>query len=552
MKIMLVAVNAKYIHSNLAVYTLYSYAKEYQNNIVIGEYTINQRNDEIISAIYREKPDVLGFSCYIWNISQISEAANELRKIMPLTKIWFGGPEVSYDPIKVLESNQGVDGVICGEGEQTFYEIAGHYVDNKNELADIKGIAWRDGAKIITNKPREQLDLSSIPFTYEKFPENKIVYYESSRGCPFSCSYCLSSINKQLRFKNIDIVKKELQHFLDAKVPQVKFVDRTFNCNHEHALAILSYIKEHDNGVTNFHFEIAADILNDEEVAILKSLRAGQVQLEAGVQSVNPQTLASINRVMDFDKVAQRVKEVQVGENVHMHLDLIVGLPYEDYESFQRSFDSVYALYPQQLQLGFLKVLKGSEMEQRADEYGCKYSDTAPYEVLMTKWLGYDDILRLKQIEAMVEVYYNSAQFVKTLRRVVKLFASPFVFYQKLGEFYEMKGYANIAHSRLKRYDILLEFLAEVENIDLEYYKELMLFDLYAREKLKKRPAWAKVEVKGKRGRDNMTHTEQFDYDVIRDSSERSEEPIAIVFDYSKRDVLTYNASYEIAGRSPQ
>ena len=544
MKVMLVAVNAKYIHSNLAVYSLYSYAKEYQDNIVIGEYTINQKNDEIISNIYREKPDILGFSCYIWNISQILEIANELRKVLPQTKIWLGGPEVSYDAKAVLAKNPCLDGIICGEGEQTFYEIVAHYLEGKRTLADIKGITWRGDGELITNECREQLELDSIPFVYEQFPENRIIYYESSRGCPFSCSYCLSGINKQLRFKSIAIVKKELQYFLDAKVSQVKFVDRTFNCNHEQTKAIWTYIKEHDNGITNFHFEIAADILNDEEIKLLNSLRAGQVQLEIGVQSVNPQTLNGINRTMDFAKVSQRVKEVSSGNNIHQHLDLIVGLPYEDYESFKQSFNTVYELAPQQLQMGFLKVLKGSDMANTTAEYGCIYRSTPPYEVLQTKWLSFDEILELKQVEEMVEIYYNSAQFTKTIRQVVKLFASPFVFYQELGRFYKTSGYTNVAHARIKRYDILLEFLKEVPHADLAYFEELMLFDLYARENLKKRPKWAAMPPKGRRNKDKMVHFENFNYDIDSKEAKRLAEPITIAFDYRKRDALTYNATY--------
>ena len=557
MKMMLVAVNAKYIHSNLAVYSLYSYAKEYQDNIVIGEYTINQKNDEIISDIYQEKPDVLGFSCYIWNISQILAIANELHKVMPQVQIWLGGPEVSYDAKAVLDNNQVIDGIICGEGEQTFYDMMAYYVDDKNNLADIKGIIWRDeSGSIITNEARMQLDLNSIPFVYERFPENRIVYYESSRGCPFSCSYCLSSIDKKLRFKNIDTVKVELQYFLDAKCPQVKFIDRTFNCSHEHAMTIWTYLKEHDNGVTNFHFEIAADILNDAEVKLLSSLRTGQVQLEIGVQSTNPRTLKSINRTMDFAKVAQRVNEVQVGRNIHQHLDLIAGLPYEDFESFKQSFNAVYALQPQKVQLGFLKVLKGSAMARKVAEYGCQYHSQPPYEILETKWLKYDDILELKQIEEMVEIYYNSAQFTKTVPQVVKLFATPFMFYQELGKFYKVCGYTGVSHSRMRRYDILLEFLQEVLHVDLAYYKELMLFDLYARENLKKRPPWALEGLKVKRKRDNMRHFERFNYDIDSEAIIRLDEPMIVEFDYHKRDALTYNASYKKVigdcGSSPQ
>lgn len=514
MKIMLVAVNAKYIHSNLAVYSLNSYVKEYQKNIVVGEYTINQKTTEILKDIYQEKPDVLGFSCYIWNISQILELASEIAKILPQTQIWLGGPEVSYDSKKVLKKRDFITGIIRGEGEQTFLELVEYYLDKRKSLLDIKGIIWRtEDGKLIENENRELLNLSDIPFPYEKFPEHRIVYYESSRGCPFSCSYCLSSVEKRLRFRDIEIVKSELQHFLDNNVPQVKFVDRTFNCNHEHAMEVWEYIKEHDNGVTNFHFEIAADILNDEEVAILNSLRIGQVQLESGVQSTNLQTLKAINRTMDFAKVSKRVSDIMKGENVHQHLDLIVGLPYESYDSFRNSFNDVYALAPHQLQVGFLKVLKGSKMAIKADEYECQYQDKEPYEMLQTKWLSFAEVLKLKQLENMVEIYYNSAQFEKTIPQVVKLFATPFDFYQELGDFYEAKGYATISHSRMRRYDILLEFLNVQPGIDLNFYKELLLYDLYAREKLKKMPVWVDEYVK-----------------------------MPPLFDYNKRSVFTNNA----------
>jgi len=541
MKVMLVAVNAKYIHSNLAVYSLYSYAKGYQSDIVIGEYTINQRKDEILKAIYQEKPNVIGFSCYIWNISLILDIAIEIRKILPQTKIWLGGPEVSYDATKIMMEHDFIDGIMCGEGEQTFLELVAYYQEGKVSQAAIKGLVWRDSAGlIVTNEQRELMDLNDIPFVYEYFPTHRITYYESSRGCPFACSYCLSSVDKQLRFKDIAIVKKELQFFLDAQVPQVKFVDRTFNCKREHAMAIWLYLKEHDNGVTNFHFEISADLLSAEEILLLNSLRPGQIQLEIGVQSTNPQTITAINRTMDFAKLSKQVQAVAYGDNIHQHLDLIVGLPYEDYDSFKRSFDAVYALSPQQLQLGFLKVLKGSAMAMTAKEYDCQYQSKPPYEVLQTKWLSYDEIIRLKQIEEMVEIYYNSAQFEKTIKQVIRLFSSPFLFYQELGDFYERQGYTKVAHARGRRYDILLEFLSEREQLNLAYYQELMLFDLYAREKLKKRPAWAKEPVRYK---DKKIHLEAFSYDLDSDKEMLLDKPVIILFDYEKRNMLTNNAT---------
>ena len=457
-------------------------------------------------------------------------------------------------------------GVMKGEGEVTFLELAGFYLEGISELAKIEGITYRDGDQIQENPWRGITDLSTIPFVYKdlkKF-ENRIIYYESSRGCPFSCSYCLSSIDKKLRFRDLELVKEELQFFLDHNVPQVKFVDRTFNCKHDHAMAIWKYLIAHDNGITNFHFEVAADLLNEEEIALIRTMRPGMIQLEIGVQSTNPDTIREIHRKMDFAQVSEVVTRVQEGHNVHQHLDLIAGLPYEDYDSFGKSFCDVYQLRPQQLQLGFLKVLKGSFMYQAAPEYGCVCQSREPYEVLYTRWLPYDDVLRLKLVEEMVEVYYNSNQFGKTLRATEKLFDNPFALYEALGAFYDKKGYMDISHTRIRRYEILQEFLQEyVDEEQMEYYRQLMICDLYARENMKTRPAWAKDLKAYKRdirefylkeeetheylpeyeGYDEkqlarMTHLERMDYDP--DTGVR--EPCWILFDYRSRDVLTYDA----------
>lgn len=424
MKVLLAAVNAKYIHSNLAVHSLKAYARTYTEEIEVAEYTINQTFDAILQDIYRRKPDLLGISCYLWNIEYVGQLLRELPKILPDTKIWLGGPEVSYDAKAVLEQYPKVEGVMCGEGEETFAELLRVYHEEKGALcsgvkrdelfSDIPGIAYRNKDKaVIQNDFRPVIDLSTIPFVYDHIEdfENRIIYYESSRGCPFSCSYCLSSIDKCLRFREIELVKKELQFFIDKKVPQVKFVDRTFNCRHDHAMAIWTYIHEHDNGITNFHFEVSADLLNEKEIALINRMRPGLIQLEIGVQSANEITIREINRTMKIDVLSTIVDKIKKGNNVHQHLDLIAGLPYEGYESFGKSFDRVYKMNPEQLQLGFLKVLKGSVMHDRAQEYGIVYQDRAPYEVLSTKWLTYAEVIRLKQIEEMVEVYYNSGQF---------------------------------------------------------------------------------------------------------------------------------------------
>ena len=368
MKILLAACNAKYIHSNLAVYDLKAYSSDYDEHVILREYTINQPKDEILKDIYSSGADVVCFSCYIWNISFVRELIRDLVKILPKTAFWAGGPEVSYDAEKFLTEMPEMTGVMVGEGEKTFHDLLEFYIDGKDSLEEVSGIAYRTGDKIIHNGWRELMDLSAIPFVYEQLEkfENRIIYYESSRGCPFSCSYCLSSIDKKLRFRDLELVKKELQFFLDHRVPQVKFVDRTFNCKHEHAMTIWKYILEHDNGVTNFHFEISADLLREEEMELMSQMRPGLIQLEIGVQSTNPETIRAIHRHMDLKKLEHCVNRVHSFRNIHQHLDLIAGLPYEDYDTFHQSFNDVYQMKPDQLQLGFLKVLKGSLMQKEA------------------------------------------------------------------------------------------------------------------------------------------------------------------------------------------
>ncbi len=545
MKILLAACNAKYIHSNLAVYNLKSCSGKYSPNVVIKEYTINQIRDDILKDIYLEQPDVICFSCYIWNISFVKELVPDLKKILPHVDFWAGGPEVSYDAVEFLKKNPAFFGVMVGEGEETFHELAGYYIERKPEnLKEIRGVAFHDETKvpdIVHTGWRELMDLSKVPFAYSNLTEfkNRIIYYESSRGCPFSCSYCLSSIDKKLRFRDIELVKNELQFFIDNKVPQVKFVDRTFNCKHDHAMAIWRYITEHDNGITNFHFEISADLLREEELALMKTMRPGLIQLEIGVQSTNPQTIKAIRRTMDFEKLKGIVEQIHGFGNIHQHLDLIAGLPYEGYESFHKSFCDVYALRPEQFQLGFLKVLKGSHMMEMTGEYQILYKDREPYEVLSTAWLTYGEILRLKMVESMVEVYYNSGQFKHTLVFLEQYFEDPFRMYEALGRFYEKKGYSEISHSRMRRYEILMEFAGEQKEIPLEALSDVMLLDLYLRENLKSRPSFASDQKPYERLIWDYRKAEKIPktahIEVFRDGKK-------ILFDYTDRDPLTNNA----------
>ena len=569
MKTVLVAINAKYIHSNLAVYSLRSYARTFGYEPELLEFTINQQKDQILKGIYEAKPDLLCFSCYIWNLSYAEEIIEDIKKILPKVTIWAGGPEVSYDAPKFLKRHPEIDGIMCAEGEKTLTELISYYEVGKSQgksLDGINGIVYQENKTIHQTPLRHIMNMDDLVFPYEDLKdfEHKIIYYESSRGCPFSCSYCLSSIDKKLRFRSFSLVEKELEFFLAHKVPQVKFVDRTFNCKKSHAMAIWTYIKEHDNGITNFHFEVAADLLTEDEIALIQTMRPGLIQLEIGVQSTNEKTLAEIHRKTDFEEITRKVKAVQKGENVHQHLDLIAGLPYENYESFGHSFNDVYALKPEQLQLGFLKVLKGSYMAEAAEGYGCVHKAKPPYEVLGTRWLSYEEILKLKGVEEMVEVYYNSGQFQKTIRAMEHLFETAFSMYEELADFYEKNGYNEVSHTRIRRYEILQEFLREKE-ANLEYFKQLMIFDLYARENMKTRPQWAndlsayKIQIldfykkeeetpelltdyQGYQARQTikMTHIEVFTYDVINENEEKGAYPV--LFDYKKRSPLTNDA----------
>lgn len=573
MKVLLTAINAKYIHSNLAVYSLRANLKEYKDNVKLKEYTINHKREAVIQDIYLEHPDVLALSCYIWNVDFIRGILADIKKMLPQTEIWLGGPEVTYLSEQFLKENPWVKGIIRGEGEVTFRELVSFYVDKQIKLKDICGLTYVQEGTIYSNPDRELVSMDDLTFAYEDLNdfENRIIYYESSRGCPYSCAYCLSSVDKSVRFRSLELVEKELLFFIEHKVPQVKFVDRTFNCSRKHTMGIFQIIKKYDNGITNFHFEISADILNEEELNFLSTLRPGLVQLEIGVQSVNEQTISAIHRKTTFEKLKKNVLFIKQKGNIHQHLDLIAGLPYEGYQSFSHSFDEVYEMRPEQLQLGFLKVLKGAYIYDVQKEYGIVYSSLAPYEVLKTNWLSYDEIIRLKQVEDMVEVYYNSMQFVRTVEFLLPFFGSAFLMYESLGKYYEEKELFQVSHSRMARYEILLKFVQEqllpqLEDQEdvIECLKECLLYDLYLRENLKNRPKWAdsqeeykeairqfyKKEAQEKiyltdyekteeKQLYRMTHLEIFHYDV-QDSFEKKLMPI--LFDYENRSPLSHEA----------
>ncbi len=564
MKILLTAINAKYIHSNLAVYSLKAAAEEYQDMVEIAEFTINNQPDYILEEIYKRKPDVLMLSCYIWNLVIIEEVIREFHKLCPNVPIWLGGPEVSFEVETFLEKHPEVTGLMMGEGEETFCELCDYYKNDsanekKKQLEVILGIAYREEKNIHVNPWRPIVNMSDIPFCYDKMEDfsNRIIYYESSRGCPFSCSYCLSSVDKKLRFRDLELVKEELQFFIDQKVPQVKFVDRTFNCNHAHAMSIWQYILEHDNGVTNFHFEVSADLINQEELALMEKMRPGLIQLEIGVQSTNEVTIQEIKRTMKLERLKEIVNKVKSFGNIHQHLDLIAGLPYEDYDTFRKSFDDIYALEPNQLQMGFLKVLKGSYMYEHAKEYEILYHDQPPYEVLATKWLSYDDILKMKRIEEMLEVYYNSGQYEIAIKVLKSAYSSAFDMFQKLGDYYEEQRLFGMSHSRIRRCEILLDFVKKEwqdrEDFEERYdcMRQALVFDLYYRENSKSRPVWAGdagafktiTHYYCKNGK--MSHVEPFSYDFLGDLStfpHPLSKTVWVLYEYDKRDVLSHQA----------
>lgn len=566
MKVLLAAVNAKYIHSNLAVYDLKAYVKNLPVSVEIAEYTINQQLEEILRDIYEKRTDIVGFSCYIWNISYIRTLIRELHKLSPDTRIWLGGPEASYDAKRLMSELPAVELIMLGEGEETFAKLLKKCLTGDKNLSDISGICYRQKEELLLeNPPGSYLDMDKIPFVYEDIEKfkNKILYYETSRGCPFRCSYCLSSIDKRVRLRSLSVVFPELQFFLDHRVAQVKFVDRTFNCNHEHAYAIWKYLYEHDNGITNFHFEVAADLLCDEDMKLFSKMRKGLIQLEIGVQSTNPDTIAQIHRKMDLEKVVKYVACVKKMGNIHQHLDLIAGLPCEGFERFGQSFNDVYKMRPDQLQLGFLKVLKGSYLEEHKEEYQLITISDPPYEVLSTKWLSYEERSQLKDVEEMVEVYYNSGRFDTSLQYLIPFFESPFLFYLDLSVYYRRQGWMGLKHTRLFRYDALRKYVkstGRMDEVSLLRLDEYLIHDLYLTENCKKRPEWAWNESNArkmlKKIRDPKWRREYMEPEesatiekILQNRTDlhmeqycNTREGRYLLYDYHNRDVLTNRA----------
>ena len=489
MKHLLVAINAKYIHTCLAVRYLKGYVKQRSSlDVDFLEFTINQQSSYLLEEIYRQAPDTLAFSCYIWNIGVVTSLLPDLRKVLPQTKIILGGPEVSFGSSTLLSTLPDADYILAGEGEIGYLALL-EALESGTQLNDVPNLIWRSCQGIRQNAAAPFLSMDELPFPYENLEQlsHQILYYEGCRGCPFDCQYCLSGEDKALRTKSFEKIRAELDLFLSQQVPQVKFVDRTFNCRPSYYRPIWRYLIERDNGVTNFHFELSADLLQDEDITLLRKARPGLFQFEIGVQSTFAPTLRAIHRSHRVEKIFHRVRQVAELGNIHQHLDLIAGLPLENFSTFGKSFDEVFALHPQQLQLGFLKLLRGSGLDQRREELGLICSSQPPYEVLSTPDLSFSDLIRLKGVEDMVERYYNSGRFQLSLSHALSYFPSPFCFFESLSTYWAGQGYDSISHSKESLYDILNGFVRDCLGPD-DDLPWLMKFDLYSHENAKKLP----------------------------------------------------------------
>ena len=478
MKTLLVTLDSKYIHANLAVRYLKNFCSNDGFDIEIKEFTINQQMDYILSEIFDSKAQIICFSCYIWNIEYVKEIAYILKEAEPNIKILYGGPEVSFETKKIMENENYVDYIIFGEGEQSFREFINIVHLEKPEFNNIKGLAYREDGSIYINENRElidDLDIIKYPYNEDETFDDKIIYYESSRGCPFSCSFCMSSIEKKTRNFSLDRVKKDLKTLLSTKARQIKFIDRTFNADYKRSMKIMKFIVLNNINNMTIHFEITADIINEEFLDFLKDMPVNMFQFEIGVQSLNNDTLCEINRHMEINKLYNVINSIGRNNNIHMHLDLIAGLPYENYDSFKKSFDGIHQLKAEKIQLGFLKVLKGTKIYFDKDKHEIKYRKIAPYEVICTKYISIKDILKLKKIEELVDKYYNEKYFEKTLEYIINniFLESPFEFYESFSEYWKKYDLYKVSHSRKKLYEVIYNYIESEGKLTEEFIGNL-------------------------------------------------------------------------------
>ena len=541
MKNILVGINSKYVHTNLAIRYLKKYIEENSNEkIKIYESSINNNIQKIIRDIVEYEPDNIFFSVYIWNVEMVFKITKELKKILPNKRIILGGPEVSYNPEEILEKNIEIDGILIGEGENVLLNFL------TKDIKDVKGVYYREDNKIKFNgfEPLiENLDIIPFPYDDEELEDvHKIVYYESSRGCPFNCSYCMSSIDKSVRYFSLERTKKDLKKFIDIGTRLVKFVDRTFNLNKDRYMEIWKFLLENYRENITFHFEINANIFDDEVLEFLKKVPRKLFQFEIGVQTTNPSTMKAINRNNSLDRLFHNV--TCINKNIHLHLDLIAGLPFEDYETFGKSFDYVYKTKCEMIQLGFLKMLKGTQMKDEGEKYSYKYLDFPPYEILSNEFISYKDICRLKDIEEVLDFYYNSQKFLKSVDFVVEnFFESPFKFFESIGDFYKERGYLEVAHKEVAIFNNFVEYYEKMNFPKKEEFLEYLKFDYLFMGKPGFYPAWIeenkdkelhkniieKMSFRSTREAHKLTELERFSINI--DTKER--EDINIFFDYS-------------------
>lgn len=493
MKILLTTLNAKFVHTSLALWSIYRFCRDDFPGLKFREFNINQELAWVFGEIYSEKANVVAFSCNIWNIEQTLIIAKRLKDLAPETTVILGGPEVWAEPEALLGKNPQIDLIVIGEGELTFREWLQEYLNDNGDWEKISGLVFRQGQSLIKTPARKPIsDLNQLPFPY---PEDltdfrqKLVYYETSRGCPYQCQYCLSANERGVRFLSLDRVKKELLMFINAEIAQVKLVDRSFNCDIKRAKEIWRFLLEHQ-GVTNFHFEIVGELLDEESIAILCAAPRGLFQFEIGVQSTNQETLRLINRRMDFEKLKQQVSRLHQNSKVFIHLDLIAGLPGEDYRSFANSFNDNLLIEPDRLQLGFLKLLKGSGLRERVAEYGYHFTEEPPYEVLSSNWMGYEELWRLKTIEDLLERYYNSGRFQAVFRYILARTDNPFKFFEEFAQWWKKHELDQKAHKVKDLYQYLLYF-CQSGNANILIIRNLLKYDLLLGERMIELPGWA-------------------------------------------------------------
>lgn len=542
-KIVLTAINSQYVHLNVAVRYLKKYVEKNSDiKLDIYETNINNQLMNIIKDLFEKQPDMIIFSTYIWNKEYVFSITKELKKILPDVKIALGGPEVSYEWDKIMAENQEIDYIFTGEGEKVLLNFF------TKDISEVKGVVYREGDNLKYNgiEPLiENLDIIPFPYDDEELQDRtKIFYYESSRGCPFNCSYCMSSIDKSVRYYSLDRTKEDLKRFIDSPIKLLKFVDRTFNLSKEKYMAIWRFLLENYREGITFHFEINANIFDDETLDFLETVPKGYFQFEIGVQTIDAQAMKSIGRINKLEKLEYNIR--RISRNIHLHLDLIAGLPYETYDKFRESFDYVHRLKPEMIQLGFLKLLKGTKMYDEREKYGYKYFSKPPYEVFSNEFISFAEMVKLKNLEKVLDFYYNSEKFPESVQWIIENhYESAFSFYEDVAEYFDKRGYLKVSHKESTLFTLLYEFYLDKGLKDREIFVEYLKYDYLMLGKTGFYPEWFKSEKDGelydelirernyksiREGHKN-SELERFSYNIFT----KEFEDIYVFFDYRDR-----------------